>query len=141
MEKLPEFVANHPLLSFAFVSILGMLIWTVVQGGARGLARVGPAGATRLINSEDAVVIDVRPDAEFERGHIVNAVHVPHNQIDQYLGKLDKYKDRAIIATCRSGSVSAGVGNQLRKRGFSKVYHLTGGLTAWEGANLPLSRG
>jgi rhodanese-related sulfurtransferase len=86
-------------------------------------------------------VVDVRGASEFGNGHILNAVHVPHNQLDQHLSKLEKFKDRPIITTCRSGSLSAGVGNTLRKHGFAQVYHLTGGLAAWESANLPLSRG
>ncbi len=140
MERLPEFVGNHPLLSLAFVSILGALVWTFLQASARGLVRVGPPDAIRLINAEDAVVIDVRGDGDFDRGHILNAVHVPHNQIEQQMAKLEKYKERPVIVACGTGSVSAGVGGALRKRGFSRVHHLTGGIAAWESANLPLSR-
>ena len=138
MERLPEFIANHSSLVLAFVVILGMLIWTLWQGASRGLKKLSPMDATQLINREDAVVIDVRSDGEFNQGHIVNAVNIPQKSLEEQLSKLEKYRDRPIITACRNGQIALGVGNRLRKNGFEQVYNLAGGLTAWEGANLPL---
>ena len=138
MERLPEFIANHSSLVLAFVVILGMLIWTLWQGASRGLKKLSPMDATQLINREDAVVIDVRSDGEFNQGHIVNAVNIPQKSLEEQLSKLEKYRDRPSITACRNGQIALGVGNRLRKNGFEQVYNLAGGLTAWEGANLPL---
>jgi rhodanese-related sulfurtransferase len=138
MERLPEFFSNHSSLVLAFVVILGMLIWTLWQGAGRGLKKLSPMDATQLINREDAVVLDVRSDGEFNQGHIVNAVNIPQKSLDEQLSKLEKYRDRPIITTCRNGQTAVGVGNRLRKNGFEQVYNLAGGLLAWEGANLPL---
>jgi len=52
---------------------------------------------TRLINSNDAVVLDVRADAEYRKGHIVNAINIPQGQLQTELKSLDKYKERPII--------------------------------------------
>ena len=138
MERLPEFIANHSSLVLAFVVILGLLIWTLWQGASRGLKKLSPMDATQLINREDAVVLDVRSDGEFNQGHIVNAVNIPQKSLDDQLSKLEKYRDRPIITACRNGQTALGVGNRLRKNGFEQVYNLAGGLMAWEGANLPL---
>jgi rhodanese-related sulfurtransferase len=138
MERLPEFIANHSSLVLAFVVILAMLIWTLWQGASRGLKKLSPMDATQLINREDAVVIDVRSDGEFNQGHIVNAVNIPQKSLEEQLSKLEKYRERPIITACRNGQIALGVGNRLRKNGFEQVYNLAGGLTAWEGANLPL---
>jgi rhodanese-related sulfurtransferase len=138
MERLPEFFSNHSSLVLAFVVILGMLIWTLWQGAGRGLRKLSPMDATQLINREDAVVLDVRSDGEFNQGHIVNAVNIPQKSLDEQLSKLEKYRDRPIITACRNGQTAVGVGNRLRKNGFEQVYNLAGGLLAWEGANLPL---
>ena len=138
MERLPEFIANHSSLVLAFVVILGLLIWTLWQGASRGLKKLSPMDATQLINREDAVVLDVRSDGEFNQGHIVNAVNIPQKSLDDQLSKLEKYRDRPIITACRNGQTALGVGNRLRKNGFEHVYNLAGGLMAWEGANLPL---
>ena len=138
MERLPEFIANHSSLVLAFLVILGLLIWTLWQGAGRGLKKLSPADATQLINREDAVVLDVRSDGEFNQGHIVNAVNIPQKSLEEQLSKLEKYRDRPIITACRNGQTAVGVGNRLRKNGFEQVYNLAGGLLAWESANLPL---
>jgi len=138
MERLPEFLSNHSSLTLAFVVILGLLVWTLWQTTGRGLKKLSPMDATRLINREDAVVLDVRSDGEFTQGHIVNAVNIPQKVVQEQLSKLDKYRSRPIITACRNGQSASGVGNTLRKNGFEQVYNLAGGLIAWEGANLPL---
>jgi rhodanese-related sulfurtransferase len=140
LERLPEFFANHPGLVMGFLVIAGMLVWTLIQGAGRGVKKLSPADATQLINREDAVVLDVRTDGEFNQGHIVNAVHVPQKSVPESLGKLEKYRARPIITACRTGQLAATAGNTLRKNGFERVYNLQGGLLAWEGANLPLTK-
>lgn len=139
MERLPEFIAHHPGLGMALLVILGALGWSFLQGGGRGVKRLSPVDATQLINREDAVVLDVRPDGEFNQGHIVNALNIPQKQVTEQLDKLKKYRDRPIIAACRTGQMAGSVCNVLRKNGFEHVYSLQGGLVAWEGANLPLT--
>ena len=138
MERLPEFFSNHSSLAMAFLVILGTLLWTLWQGLGRGLKKLSPMDATQLINREDAVVLDVRSDGEFNQGHIVNALNIPQKSIQEQLSKLNKYRDRPIIMACRNGQIASGVGSTLRKNGFEQVYNLAGGLVAWEGANLPL---
>ena len=124
----------------AFLVVLGMLVWTLIQGAGRGVKKLSPTDATQLINREDAVVLDVRTDGEFNQGHIVNALHIPQKFVPEQLGKLEKYRSRPIITTCRTGQQAATAGNTLRKHGFERVYNLQGGLLAWEGANLPLTK-
>ncbi len=138
MERLPEFFSNHSSLAMAFLVILGTLSWTLWQSMGRGLKKLSPMDATQLINREDAVVVDVRTDGEFNQGHIVNAVNIPQKSIEEQLTKLNKYRNKPIIMACRTGQVASGVGSRLRKNGFEQVYNLAGGLAAWEGANLPL---
>ena len=140
-DRLPEFLANHPTLAMAFFVILGFLVWSLFQTASRGVRKLSPVDATRLINDEDAVVLDVRTDGEYRQGHILNAMNIPEKMLPAELEKLSKYRSRPIITTCRTGQTSASAGNTLRKNGFEKVYSLHGGILAWEGANLPLSKG
>ena len=76
---------------------------------------------------------------EFSDGHIVNAENVPLNDLNNQLPKLGKYKDRPIIAVCRSGSRSAAACSTLRKAGFDQVYNLRGSILAWQNAGLPIT--
>ena len=140
VDRLQEFFSNHPELCLAFIAILGGIAWTFFQGSPRGVRKLSPSDATRLINHEDAVIIDVRPDGEFRQGHIVNALNIPESQLAERLGKLNKYRGRPIITTCRTGQISGKAGGRLVADGFEKVYTLNGGILAWEGASLPLTK-
>ncbi|NKC16950.1 MAG: rhodanese-like domain-containing protein [Gammaproteobacteria bacterium] len=138
MEQFVEFAGNHPILFAAFGGIVGLLIWTTMQ--TAGGNRLAPADAIRLINHEEAVVLDVRSDAEFQTGHIVGAVHIPEGQLDTSMNRLQKYRSKPVITACRTGQRSAAVSAKLRNAGFEQVFNLSGGIVAWEGANLPLTR-
>ena len=138
MTQLLEFLSNHPILSMVFFVLAGMLVWTFVGGG--GGRRVEPVQATRLINDEDALVIDVRSDGEYAQGHIVNAINQPFSGLAQQIPKLEKHRDRTIITACRTGHQAASASGVLRKNGFEKVFSLSGGISAWQNASLPLTK-
>ena len=138
MEQFAAFVLDNMVLVLVFVGLLGALVWTSVSGVGSG--QVSPADAVQLISREDAVVIDLRPDGEYRNGHIVNAIHVPFDQIETRLGRLGKYRKQPVIAACRTGQQSATAAKRLRSEGFERVHRLQGGIVAWQGADLPLTR-
>ncbi len=138
-DQVSQFLMNHPLLTAGWLALVGALAWTFRET-ARGGTRLTPAQATRLINSEDAVVVDVRPSGEFREGHIINAENVALADLDGQMKRLDKYKAHPIIMACRSGQQSTNAASVLRKAGFTKVYNLAGGIVAWQEASLPLSK-
>lgn len=136
--ELMEFLkANLVWVVMALVSG-GMLLWPVIRGRTSGPS-LSPLEATLMINREDAMVLDVREPAEWSKGHIPNARHIPLGQIEQRIGELDKFKAKPIIVSCATGSRSSSVCGTLRKAGFEKVFNLAGGLPAWEQAGQPLT--
>ncbi len=137
LEQLVEFIGNHPFLFLALAVILGLLAYNLIVGSRGSL---DPLQATEMINHRDALVIDVRPAADFTKGHIINALNIPINGFKNQLGTLTKHKGKPIIVNCRSGSQSAMACNHLRKAGFEEVFNLRGGIMAWESASLPLTR-
>ena len=96
--------------------------------------------AVQLINRRDAVIVDVRDDAEFAAGHIPNARHIPLAQLGERLKELERYKSRPIVVSCRSGTRSASASSILQKHGFSEVFSLSGGVAAWEQASMPVEK-
>jgi rhodanese-related sulfurtransferase len=107
------------------------------RGGSDSLS---PLDATLKINRDDALVVDVRTQDEFARGHIVGARHVPMADLERRLAELGKQKSRPIILCCQSGARSASALTTLRKAGFEQVFNLRGGLQEWERAGQPVSR-
>lgn len=137
LDQIVEFVGSHWYLFLALVVILGLLTHNIIVGGK---GSVEPLQATEMINHQDAVVVDVRPVADFAKGHIINAINVPMNGFKNQIATLAKHKSKPVIVNCRSGAQSAVACGQLRKEGFEQVFNLRGGIMAWESANLPLTR-
>lgn len=135
--QLVEFAGNHWELFLALAIILALLTHNLLVGNK---GTVDPIAATEMINRKDAVVIDVRPTADFSKGHIINAVNIPSNGFVSQIDTLKKHQGKPIIVSCRSGAQSNHACGQLRKAGFEEVYNLRGGILAWQSANLPVTR-
>ncbi len=138
--QLLEFIGNHPLLFAAFFGVLGLLVAGELRSRLSGVRPVDPTEAILLSNRQDALFLDIRDDGEYQSGHIPDAIHIPLKQLPERVAELEKYRDRPLIAYCRSGNRSASAGAVLRKQGFENVYNLGGGMLAWQNANLPVRK-
>lgn len=117
-----------------------MLLWPLVMRPFRAGREVGVVDAVQLINRKDALVIDVRDTGEYDAGHIAGARHVPEKQLAERLKELEKFKDRALIVVCRSGTRSGAAVQVLRGNGFNEAVNLSGGISAWQQAGMPLEK-
>ena len=140
MDRYLEFAGNHPLLVFALLVSIFLLIITELRRKASGIVAVEPAAAVKLINN-DATVIDLRSAEAFARGHIVSARHIPYDELDARMDQIGKRAKKPIIAVCEAGATSTKAANSLRNSGFESVYGLKGGMTAWNQAGLPVVTG
>jgi rhodanese-related sulfurtransferase len=141
LQRLPEFLGNHLVLTLTFFGVVIALILTEAQRFTRGYVALTPAGLTQLINRDNALLVDLSSQQEFEKGHIPGARHVPMSQFDPESKELAKARELPVALVCRSGQASARAAQRLRKAGFSKVYWLEGGLAAWQQAQMPLVAG
>ena len=138
MERFLEYAARHPIL-FGGTVVLALAVAAYEFSKARsGGQAVGPTEAVRLMN-QGALLLDVRSQAEFEGGHILDARHVPQEQVAaQAADALKRFKDKVVITCCESGMRSQAAARVLQAQGFTKVVNLRGGLQAWRAENLPL---
>lgn len=141
MEQIGTFILNHWLLFLALVLIIALLIASMVKDRLLGFKEIKPVEAVQMINHQDAVVLDVREPAEYSAGHILNAVNVPLDALEGRIGELEPYRGRPVIVCCRTGPRAARASALLRRNDFAAVSKLSGGVLAWEGAGLPLSKG
>ena len=134
-----EFAQKHTLLTVAWVAIFVMTIYTFVKTATRKYQIIGNNEAVALMNNKEAVVIDLRPLDEFQRGHIIGSVNlIPADIKNQNIGKIEHHKDKPLIVVDINGTLSGTPAELLGKQGFNEVYVLKDGLSAWAGANLPL---
>lgn len=85
--------------------------------------------AKRLVNEENAQLVDVRTPEEFMSSQLPGAINIPLHEIDQVAGqKLDK--SRPIVVFCRSGQRSFMAQQILMRQNFDKVHNM-GPYMAW----------
>lgn len=99
---------------------------------------VTPSEAHSATQHGPALLLDVREPQEWQAGHAPQARHIPLGQLESRLAELPR--DRQIIAVCRSGRRSALATQQLAAGGYDAI-NLTGGMTAWAAADLPVVAG
>ncbi|QIL91997.1 rhodanese-like domain-containing protein [Microbulbifer harenosus] len=123
------------------VSLLVALIYALaISERIRAGKPASAHEATLLINRDGAKVIDLRDRAEFTAGHIVDAIHIPHGEVEKRMGELAPYKEKTLILADKMGQHAGPVGRQLKKAGYT-VRRLEGGMSEWTNQKLPLVKG
>ncbi|MDO8206394.1 MAG: rhodanese-like domain-containing protein [Gallionella sp.] len=117
-----------------------MILWSMLGSRVRGIKDVDTNAALQLINHKNAIVLDVREPDEYKSGHLLNAQLIPLGKLNERIGELAKYKDKPVVVVCRSGNRSGTACVTLGKQGFTQAYNLTGGMMAWQKANLPTQK-
>ena len=94
----------------------------------------------KLVRAGEASVLDVRPEAEFQAGHIEGALNVPVDKLPRLLSKLSKKQE--IVAYCRGPYCLFAIEavEQLRKKGY-RARRLEEGYPEWQAARLPVKKG
>lgn len=139
MQQVQEFIVNHPLLWGLLLLVLIALAVTEGLRFFRGQRPIGATEAVRLMNTHDAVVVDTRSAADYNKSHILNARHVPMAGIEGRAKEISKNTDRTIICYCGVGSVAPQAAAKLRKLGYTNVHALKGGINAWQSDGLPVT--
>ncbi len=130
------FISEQWLLVSLLVILIYAFAFTERQRGGKPLPT---HEITRLLNNEEAVLVDVREKKEFDSGHVAGAVHIPYSRVSQNLSELEKYRDKTIVVADKLGQHAGQVGKTLRKEGF-EVRRMQGGMSEWANQGLPLVR-
>jgi rhodanese-related sulfurtransferase len=139
MDQIFEFSMNHLLLVGGFVAVLGLLVWTEVMRQLRGVRELSPSQAVPWINDSNAVIVDISPVADFNRGHIVNAQNVQPSRLTSPDAELQKLRDKKVLVVCKSGQSASAAAGSLRKLGASEVAVLKGGMAQWRSDQFPVT--
>lgn len=139
IEQFQEFVINHPFLWAAVLVVLVALAVTEAMRHLKGQRPITTAEAVQLMNTKDAVVVDTRSAGDYDKGHILNARHVPMAGIEGRAKEISKTMDKAIICYCGTGTVAPQAATKLRKLGYTDVHALKGGINAWQADGLPVT--
>ena len=125
---------NNLMLIGTAVLSGAMLLWPTIQRKRAG-SMVGTTVAVQMMNQQNATVIDIRPLATYQTGHIPQSRNIPLADLDKKTASLPK--DKPLILACDRGQTAVGAAAKLRQAGFTNVSVLDGGLAAWVAAGLP----
>lgn len=130
------FVQNNIALIITAIMSGCMLLWAMISG--RVGKEINTVVAVQMINYKDAMVLDVREESEYRKGHIAGSKHIPADRVEERVAELEKFKSNPVVVVDREGISSGKPGAVLRKNGFAHVHNLFGGFEAWQRANLPV---
>lgn len=103
---------------------------------------LAPLQVTQMLNSNDAVVIDVRELVEYHESHIEGAIHIPLSEIRQNVDLLSNLDQDVIVMVCRVGRRShIACEMSLEEQVPKKIYNMQGGMNAWIDEGLPVIKG
>ena len=103
-----------------------------VTPGQTPWSELDSAGGQDLMNQGSVQILDVRTPEETKGGAIQGAVNVPLDQLEARVGELTT-GDTPTLVYCAGGARSTEACQMLSKRGFTRLYNLTGGFTSWTG--------
>ena len=135
-----SFVQTNWMLILVVVLSGAMLVWPLVQGRLTPTKDVGNLEATRLINTGNALLVDLRETQEFAGGRLPNAVHIPLSQLGSRGDELSRHVGRPVVTYCMNGNRGRSASNALAHLGFKDIYNLRGGFRGWKDAGLPVEK-
>jgi len=128
------FVTENVILVGLLVVLVAALIF--VEGRRGGTALSGHE-LTRLLNSDNALALDVRDKKEYQIGHIAGAINIPFSSLKDSLGQLEKHKSKIIVVVDKMGQHTGSSVTTLTAAGFN-AQRMRGGMTDWQGNNMPV---
>ncbi len=90
-----------------------------------------------LMKGQHHVLIDVREDHEWARGHLPGAIHIGRGVLERDVETHFADKDTPIVLYCGGGFRSALSADALQQMGYTNVISLDGGYRGWVAADLP----
>jgi len=97
------------------------------------LQTIGPQTLNQWIIHNDVLIIDVREPAEYNAGHIPEAHNIPLSSLSKKLDAIPLSQNKKVVLYCQRGNRSATGCKTLIKKAFkADIWHLEGGLKAWE---------
>ena len=81
------------------------------------------------------VLLDVREDDEWQRGHVPGAQHIPMGDVPTRIGEIDP--DAELYVICHAGGRSLRVATYLARNGYTPT-NVDGGMLAWVAAGRPV---
>lgn len=125
-------------LKFGIVFMVFFIATSCVKSQTEDVTLVDVPTFEQKMKEKGVQLVDVRTPAEFQSGHLVNAVNININDTD-FKTKMEALdKSKPILVYCKSGGRSGRACGQLKEMGFTIITDLDGGITDWKAKGKPV---
>ena len=135
MDKFILFLIEHYYYSVPLLVAIVLLIRSIAKKGGK---KITTQDLINLTNQDKVKLIDLRPTADFDDGHITGSINIPYANLDDRVHEIKKYEGISLVLICENGSQSANAGEKLQNLGHKETLILSGGINNWRMDNLPL---
>lgn len=119
---------NHIL---AVVLSLFLLSGCAADSNGSSYQQIPQETAKQMMDEQDAIILDVREQDEYDSGHIPDAVLLPVGTInEETAAAIIPEKDSVVLVYCRSGNRSKTASAALAELGYTQIYEF-GGINSW----------
>jgi rhodanese-related sulfurtransferase len=94
----------------------------------------------RLDAGEKFILVDVREESEWARGHLPGAIHLGKGVIERDIEQAVPDKSTTLVLYCGGGFRSALAADNLQKMGYTNCISMDGGWRAWTAAGFPTKK-
>ncbi|QCI17470.1 rhodanese-like domain-containing protein [Buchnera aphidicola (Acyrthosiphon lactucae)] len=139
MQDIVFFISEHIILITIWFFCLVLAIFFIIKNIFLKSKIISNFQAIKLINQNNAIIIDTRSPKFFEEGHIINSINIPLK--DVFLGKIKEMqvdKFSPIILILNETYKDNKCIKEFFKHGFKHVYILKNGVYYWKADHLPL---
>lgn len=123
------------VMVYVVVAVAVIAIFVIISRNAsKGITSISVQNVKNLLTENDLLILDVRSNEEFSAGHLKGARNIPVQSLSLKIASILDLKNKKVLVYCHSGGRSTAASLMLKKSGFTKIYNMAGGVSAWVGA-------
>jgi rhodanese-related sulfurtransferase len=139
LNEAPHFkMTSAGTFAFSLGNVRGDI--TVVEYQQPSYKEVQAQEAVALIRDVHPLILDVRTPAEYQAGHLKDAVLIPVQELQKRWKELSAHQDSDILIYCATGNRSTVASKILIDHGFKRIFNLRHGIAEWRRDNYPIVR-
>ncbi|AHG60312.1 rhodanese-like domain-containing protein [Buchnera aphidicola] len=139
MQDIVFFISENLILSSIWFFLLIIVILLIVKNFFLNFKFINNIQAIKLINKNNAIVIDTRSSKIFEKGHIVHSINIPLQKVSlKNINEIDLDKSFPIILIFHEVNEYNKYIREFIKSGFNDIFVLKNGIYNWNLDYLPL---
>lgn len=110
-------------------ALVFFLVWRFMP--TKGITQASISELKEILKNKDCQFIDVRTPTEFNQYKIKEFKNIPLNELGNKFNSLDLNKP--VVVICQSGMRSTTAAKLLKRKGFTNIINVRGGMVKWRG--------